>query len=309
MLRIALFLATNLAVMLVLGVLLAVLSAAGVIPPEYSRSYGPLLVMCGMFGFTGSLISLFLSKTIAKRSVGARVIEQPRGAEEAWLVQTVARLAEEAGIGMPEVAVYDSPDINAFATGARRNDALVAVSTGLLRRVDRQGVEGVLGHEVAHVANGDMVTLTLLQGVLNTFVLFFARVIGMAIDNAMRRGGNNNRASFYYRGPGYYLGVMLAELVLGVIATVIAMWFSRWREYRADAGGARLAGTYPMLHALEQLADSARADREGLPESLAAFGIRPSKGGMLAKLFSTHPPLDERIRRLRARAQSEGIEV
>ena len=306
--RIGLFLITNLAVVAVLGVLMAVLSAAGVIPPEYSRSYGPLLVMCGMFGFTGSLISLFLSKTIAKRSVGARVIEQPRGPEEAWLVQTVARLAQEAGIGMPEVAIYDSPDVNAFATGARRNDALVAVSTGLLRRVDRKGVEGVLGHEVAHVANGDMVTLTLLQGVLNTFVLFFARVIGMAIDNAMRRG-SNSRSSFFYRGPGYYLGVMLAELVLGVIATVIAMWFSRWREYRADAGGARLAGTYPMLSALEQLADSARGEREGLPESLAAFGIRPSQGGLLAKLFSTHPPLDERIRRLRARAQSEGLEV
>lgn len=308
MLRIGLFLVTNLAVMLVLGVLLGILTTTGVIPPEYSASYGPLLVMCGVFGFAGSLISLFLSKATAKRSVGARVIEQPRGPEEAWLVQTVARLAQEAGIGVPEVAIYDSPDVNAFATGARRNDALVAVSTGLLRSVDREGVEGVLGHEIAHVANGDMVTLTLLQGVLNTFVLFFARVIGMAIDNALRRG-NNSRSSFSYRGPGYYLGVMLAELVLGVIATVIAMWFSRWREYRADAGGARLAGTYPMLSALEQLADSARADREGLPESLAAFGIRPSKGGLLAKLFSTHPPLDERIRRLRARAQSEGIEV
>lgn len=303
--RIALFLATNLAIVLVFGVLLALLTASGVLPPDVGRAYGPLLVLCAVFGFGGSIVSLLLSKGIAKRSVGAHVITQPRSAEEAWLLQTVAALARDAKIGMPEVAIYDSPDVNAFATGARRDDSLVAVSTGLLRRMDREGVKGVLGHEVAHIANGDMVTLTLLQGVVNTFVLFFARVIGAMVDSALR-GGRDDRRSYGY-GPGYWIASIVAELVLGLLATMIVMWFSRWREYRADAGGAALAGAYPMLTALEQLAGGT-ADR-GLPDSLTAFGVRSSPGGLLTALFSSHPPLDRRIARLRERVRAQGLDV
>ncbi|MGE0708860.1 MAG: protease HtpX [Planctomycetota bacterium] len=307
MLRLALFLVTNLAVLLVFGVVLGVLVATGIVPPDLAQAYGPLLALCAAFGFGGALVSLALSKEVARRAVGAQVIDRPRDANEAWLLQTVTDLAKRAGIGTPEVAIYDSPEPNAFATGARRDAALVAVSTGLLRRMSRDGVEGVLGHEVAHVANGDMVTMTLLQGVLNTFVLFFSRIAGNLIDAALRGNSREQRQSYGY-GPGYYLATVVAELVLGLLATVIVMWFSRWREFRADAGGARLAGTTSMLTALEQLAAS-HGEEGHLPESLSAFGIRPGGGGLLAGLFRSHPPLDVRITRLRERARGEGLDL
>jgi heat shock protein HtpX len=286
--RITLFLFTNLAVMLLLTLVWSVLSASGVIPPDLFGGYGPLLVMATVFGFGGSAISLLMSKWLAKRTTGARVIEQPANATEMWLVETVRRQAQQAGIGMPEVAVYDSPEPNAFATGASRNSALVAVSTGLMERMQRDEVEAVLGHEVSHVANGDMVTLALLQGVVNTFVIFLSRVIGGIVDSFLR-GKDGERGV----GIGYFVCVMVCEIVLGLFATMIVMWFSRYREYRADTGGANLAGRTKMMNALRRLASM--HGESDLPKSMTAFGIR---GGNLFRLLSSHPPLEERIRRL-----------
>lgn len=286
--RIALFLATNLAVMLLAGVVMSLLGVN-------SNQMSGLLVMAAIFGFGGSIISLLLSKTMAKRATGAQVIVQPRNEGEQWLLATVQRQAQAAGIGVPEVAVYDAPEINAFATGANRNKALVAVSTGLLRSMSRDEAEAVLGHEVSHVANGDMVTMALLQGVLNTFVIVLARVVGGIIDSYL----SGNRES---RGPGfaYYLIVMALELVLGLFATMIAMWFSRRREFRADAGGASLAGRQKMIAALERLESNHRPST--LPAQVEAFGIAGGIGQGLKKLFLSHPPMQERIAALRNQA-------
>jgi len=288
--RIILFIATNLAVMLVLSIVLSVLGVG--------RTYGPgglqlqsLLVFSLVVGFTGSIISLLMSKPMAKWSTGARVIEQPANATELWLVNTVRQLAERAGIGMPEVAVYEG-EPNAFATGAFKNSALVAVSTGLLQGMNREEVEAVLGHEIAHVANGDMVTLTLIQGVVNTFVVFLARVVGSVVDSALSRGERD-------RGPGigYMVTVFVCEIVFGILASIIVAWFSRQREFRADAGSARLLGsTTPMQHALARLGG---LEPGNLPQAMAASGISPSHGGWGA-LFSTHPPLEERIAALQS---------
>ncbi len=282
--RVALFLATNLAVMLLLSVVMAIF---GIDP----RSNAGLLVMAAMFGFGGSIISLLLSKWIAKKTTGAHVIQEPRNEVERWLLQTVRRQAEAAGIGMPEVAIYDAPEINAFATGANRNNALVAVSMGLLRSMDRDEAEAVLAHEVSHVANGDMVTMALLQGVLNTFVIILARLVGRVVDgflNPDREEGG---------GIGYYATVFVLDMIFGVLASIIAMWFSRWREFRADAGAAKLAGSGKMIAALERL--SMTYGTSTLPKQVQAFGISGGVGHGLRRLFMSHPPLEERIAALR----------
>jgi heat shock protein HtpX len=289
--RIVLFVATNLAILFVLNLVLVALERAGVFGESgVAAQYGPLMVMSVLLGFGGSFVSLLMSKWIAKWTTGARVIESPQSATEAWLVDTVRRHAQVAGIGMPEVAVYDAPDMNAFATGATKNSSLVAVSTGLLQQMERPEIDAVLGHEVSHIANGDMVTLTLIQGVLNTFVIFFSRVIGGIIDSALRsrddRGG---------RGIGYFAMVMVSQLVLGILATLIVMWFSRRREFRADRGGASLAGKASMVNALRRLG---RNQGSSLPESLAAFGV--SGRGAVMGLFRSHPPIEERIEALEA---------
>ncbi|WP_372192041.1 protease HtpX [Xanthomonas axonopodis pv. desmodiigangetici] len=287
--RIFLFLLTNLAVLMLAGI---VMSLLGVNPAQMSG----LLVMAAIFGFGGSFISLLLSKFMAKRSTGAQVITEPRTPTERWLLETVRRHAQAAGIGMPEVAVYDGPEINAFATGANRNKALVAVSTGLLQNMDQDEAEAVLGHEIAHVANGDMVTMALLQGVLNTFVIVLARVVGGIIDSALsgnREGG---------RGFAYYIIVFALEMVFGLFATMIAMWFSRRREFRADAGGAQLAGRSKMIAALERL--SLNHGQNTLPSQVQAFGISGGVGEGLRRLFLSHPPLTERIAALRAASGS-----
>lgn len=285
--RIALFLATNLAVLVLASV---VMSLLGVNPRQMSG----LLVMAAIFGFGGSLISLLLSKTMALRATGARVIEQPRDELERWLVSTVQRQAQAAGIGMPQVAIYEGPEINAFATGANRNNALVAVSTGLLRGMNRDEAEAALGYEVSHVANGDMVTMALLQGVLNTFVIVLARVVGGIIDGYLSGNRNNNNGR---RGFAYYLVVMVLEVVFGLLATMIAMWFSRRREFRADAGGASLAGRQKMIAALERL--NAQHATSTLPAQVEAFGIAGGMGQGLKRLFLSHPPLEVRIAALR----------
>ena len=277
--RIALFLLTNLAVLVLAGI---VMSMLGVNPANMTG----LLVMAAVFGFGGSIISLLLSKFMAKRATGAVVITQPRNTTERWLLDTVARQAKAAGIGMPEVAVYDAPEINAFATGANRNNALVAVSTGLLRALDRDEAEAVLGHEVSHVANGDMVTMALLQGVLNTFVIVLSRLVGRMIDGYLgNRDGN---------GIGYFASVFVLDMVFGLFASMIAMWFSRHREFRADTGGASLAGRDKMIAALERL--RLNQGQSTLPNQIAAFGIA---GQMTRRLFMSHPPLEERIEALR----------
>lgn len=276
MLRILLFLATNLAVLVMAAIAMYVLTALGIIPPD--APYTQMLIWCALFGFGGSIFSLAISKWVAKKSTRARVIETPSNEIERWLVSTVERQAKEAGIGMPEVAVFDSPDPNAFATGMFRNNALVAVSTGLLRLMNKQEVEAVLGHEISHVANGDMVTLTLIQGVLNTFVLFIARIIASQFDR------------------GRFLIYMALQMVFGVLASMIVAWFSRRREFRADAGGAALESPTAMASALNRLRTMRDAPSQ-LPDNLTAFGIRGE--GML-KLMATHPPLEERIARLQA---------
>ena len=280
--RIGLFLLTNLAVLILAGIVMSVL---GVNPSQMSG----LLVMAAIFGFGGSIISLLLSKFMAKRGTGAVVITEPRNPTERWLLDTVARQAKAAGIGMPEVAVYDGPEINAFATGANRNNALVAVSTGLLHNMSEEEAEAVLGHEISHVANGDMITMALLQGVLNTFVIVLARVVGGIIDSAL--SGNRDSG----RGFAYYIIVFVLEMVFGLIATMIAMWFSRRREFRADAGGASLAGRQKMIAALERL--KLNHGQSTLPTQIAAFGIA---GSTAKKLFLSHPPLEERIAALRS---------
>lgn len=287
--RIALFLATNLAVLILLGIVMSVLQ--NVFGIRLGNN-GGILVMAAVFGFGGSLISLLMSKWIAKRTTGAQVIEQPRTETEQWLLATVRRQAEAAGIGMPEVAVYDAPEINAFATGANRNAALVAVSTGLIRAMSRDEAEAVLAHEISHVANGDMVTMALIQGVLNTFVLFAARIVGGWID-AMLGGQRESR------GPGifYFVVVMVLDVVFGLIASMIAMAFSRYREFRADAGGAQLAGRHKMIAALQRLSQT--YGQSTLPNQVQAFGISGAVGHGLSRLMRSHPPLEERIEALR----------
>jgi heat shock protein HtpX len=282
--RIALFLATNLAVVLVLSITVRLL---GVEPylNQQGLNLNALLVFAAVFGFGGAFISLALSKWTAKRAVGAQVITEPSSPVERWLVQTVARQAEVAGIKMPEVAIYESPEINAFATGMSKNSSLIAVSTGLLQQMTRQEAEAVLGHEVSHAANGDMVTMALIQGVVNTFVMFLSRVIGHLVDRVVFRTENGH-------GPAFFITLIVAELLLGILASIIVMWFSRQREFRADRGGAELAGRPHMIAALRRLASLQPAP---LPDRMAAFGISGSSGGRLMRLFRTHPPLEERI--------------
>ena len=288
--RITLFLLTNLAVLALVSIVMAIL---GVNP---STGAG-LLVFAALFGFGGSLISLMMSKWTAKRFTGAQVIAEPRNEVERWLVETVRRQAGAAGIGMPEVAVYDAPEINAFATGANRNNALVAVSTGLLRSMDRDEAEAVLGHEIAHVANGDMVTMALLQGVLNTFVIVLARVVARALGNYMGRD---------LGGMAYFAVVFVLDMVFGLFASMIAMWFSRHREFRADAGGAALAGRHKMIAALERLAQN--HGQNTLPKQVAAFGISGGIGHGLKRLLMSHPPLEDRIAALRNAPPETGRE-
>ena len=296
--RVFLLIATNFAVLFLLSLVIQVFGIDNWLARR-GFDYEGLLVLAAIFGFGGAFISLAMSKWTAKMAMGVQVIQQPSSEIERWLVTTVHNHAQRAGIGMPEVGVFDSPEPNAFATGANRNAALVAVSTGLLRNMRRNEIEAVLGHEVAHVANGDMVTLTLIQGVLNTFVIFLARVIGGLIDGATRGNGDNRGT-----GMGYFITVMLAQIVLGLFATMIVAWFSRRREFRADEGGADLAGTPSMIGALEALKRAHSPSR--LPESLAAFGINGQRARTLQKLFMSHPPLEERIAALEQRTATLG---
>lgn len=291
MMRIFLFLATNLAVLLVASITLKLLG----VDRFTGQNYGSLLVFCAVFGFAGSFVSLFLSKWMAKRSTGTQIIEQPRTRQEQWLVSTVERLARDAGVGMPEVGIFPAREANAFATGWNRNSSLVAVSQGLLERFSPDEVEAVLAHEIGHVANGDMVTLTLIQGVVNTFVMFFARIFGSFVDKAILK--NESDAP----GIGYYIATIVAELVLGILASVIVMWFSRKREFRADEAGARLAGTAAMIGALRRLQIESGQVESQMPESLAAFGISGGLKHGLAGLLMSHPPLEVRIAALQQR--------
>ena len=290
--RIFLFLLTNLLVLVLLG---AVLHFTGLgAYAQASGGYTGLLIVSALFGFIGSFVSLLMSKWLAKRGTGARVIEQPRTEAERWLVATVGRLAESSGIRTPQVAIFPSPDPNAFATGARPNAALVAVSEGLMRSMDKREIEAVLAHEISHVVNGDMVTMALLQGVMNTFVFFLSRVIGMAVDNFLS-GGRNRRGS----GLGYFIAVIASQLVLGLLTSMVVMTYSRRREYRADAGAAGLVGPGAMVSALQALE---RGQDRGapLPEQLAAFGIRGGGAtSLLSHLMRSHPPLSARIAALR----------
>ena len=288
--RIILFLATNLAIVLVLSITMRLL---GVEPylTEAGLNLGSLLIFAAVMGMGGSFISLAISKWTAKRMTGARVIETPETPGEAWLVETVRRQAQIAGIGMPEVAIFDSPDVNAFATGMNKNSALVAVSTGLLQAMTKTEAEAVLGHEISHVANGDMVTLALIQGVVNTFVMFLSRVIGHLVDKVVFKTERGT-------GPAFFVTMIIAEMVLGILASIIVMWFSRQREFRADSGGAALAGRGAMISALERL--KAQREPAPLPEKMAAFGISGGMGSGLKRLFMTHPPLEERIAALKA---------
>jgi heat shock protein HtpX len=288
MMRILLFLGTNVAILVLISFTFRLLGIEGLLQENgVDLNLQALLVMSAVIGFSGSLISLFISKWSAKRAMGVQVIEQPANRTEHWLLETVRRQAERAGIGMPEVGIFDSPDPNAFATGWNRNAALVAVSTGLLQRMDEGEVEAVLGHEVSHVANGDMVTLALIQGVINTFVVFLARVIGHFFDRVVLK---NERGY----GIGYFVVTIVAEIVLAFLASMIVMWFSRRREFRADSGGAELAGRGKMIGALQRL--QAVHEPHDLPDQFAAFGI----SGSVRKLFSSHPPLEQRIAALQA---------
>jgi heat shock protein HtpX len=286
--RVLLLVATNVAVLVVLSVVARLLGVDRVLDQQGGINFEALLAFSAVFGFGGALISLAISKWMAKRTTGAHVITQPSNATEAWLYETVERQARQAGIGMPEVAIYESADMNAFATGARRDAALVAVSTGLLQKMSRREVEAVLGHEISHVANGDMVTLTLIQGVVNTFVLFLSRVIGYLVDRLVFRSERDH-------GPGFFITSLVAQIVLGVLASMIVAWFSRQREFRADTGGATLAGRDGMIAALQRLQQA--HDPQPLPDSLKAAGI--SGGGKMMRLFMSHPPLEERIEALR----------
>ena len=293
--RVALFLATNLAIVLVLSVVLRLLGVDRILDESGSGlNYQSLLILSLVIGFGGSFLSLAMSKWMAKRATGARVIEQAQNATESWLLATVERQSRDAGIAMPEVAIYESPDMNAFATGARRNAALVAVSTGLLRGMPKSEIEAVLAHEVTHVANGDMVTLALIQGVVNTFVIFLSRVVGHIIDRVVLK---NDRGY----GIGYFVSVLVAQLVLGILASTIVMYVSRRREFRADAGSARLNGREPMIAALGRLGGATPAQ---LPESLEAFGISGGVRQGIMRLFMSHPPIPERIEALRQASMS-----
>ena len=294
--RIFLFLITNFAILFVLSITMQLLGIDRMLQQETGLNLYGLLAMAAIFGFGGAFISLLISKWMAKMATGAQVIEVPSNPTERWLVDTVKRQAEKAGIGMPEVAVYDAPEINAFATGWNRNNALVAVSSGLLQNMTQDEAEAVLGHEVSHVANGDMVTLTLIQGVLNTFVIFLSRVVGFVVDRVLLK---NERGY----GPGYWVATIVAQLVLGLLAAMIVAWFSRHREFRADAGGASLAGREKMISALDRL--KLNQEQTTLPAQVQAFGI--SGGGGFMALFSSHPPLDVRIAALREAGQPQRV--
>ena len=290
--RIGLFLLTNLAVLAVIAVSFRLLGLDGTaVQADGGLNLSSLLVMSAIIGFAGSLVSLALSKWTAIRLMGARVIENPGNANEIWLVDTVRRQAERAGIGMPDVAIFEAPEPNAFATGARRDHALVAVSTGLLHAMSRDEVEAVLAHEVSHVANGDMVTLALIQGVVNTFVVFLSRLVGHVLDRAIFRSESGH-------GPGFFITSFVAQILFGILASAIVMWFSRQREFRADAGAATLAGKSKMIAALERL--RAVHEPQDLPDQLAAFGINGGRTGGIKALFLSHPPLEARIAALRA---------
>ncbi len=289
--RTFLFIATNLAVVFVINITLRLLGVDRILDQSGGINFNALLIMSLVIGFSGSIISLLMSKWSAKRMVGAQVIENPIDPIERWLLETVRRQANAAGIGMPEVAIYDASDVNAFATGWNRNAALVAVSTGLLHNMSKDEIEAVLGHEMSHVSNGDMVTLALIQGVVNTFVIFFAKLFGILVDRVLLKNDERNGP-----GIGAFVAEIAAQLVLGVLASVIVMWFSRQREFRADAGGANLAGRNKMIAALERL--KINHEQTVLPAKMAAFGISGGKGMM--RLFMTHPPLEERIAALRA---------
>ena len=294
MLRIALFLLTNLAIVLVASITLSLLGFEGYLASNgVDLNLSSLLVFCFVFGMAGSVVSLLLSKTMAKMGTGTQIIESPRNADEQWLVATVAELAKDAGIGMPEVGIFKSQTSNAFATGWDRNNALVAVSTGLLSRFSRDEAHAVMAHEIGHVANGDMITLALIQGVVNTFVMFFSRVIGHTIDRAVFKTERGH-------GPAFYITTFVAEIILGILASIIVFWFSRQREFRADQAGAQLAGAPAMIGALERLRAEQGTPSE-LPDSMVAFGIRTG-GNTMMRLFMTHPPLEERIAALKAAA-------
>jgi len=292
--RVFLFLATNIAVLVVLSIVLRLLGVDRILDDAGTglNMYN-LLVFAAVFGFGGSFISLAMSKWMAKRMVGAKVITNPRSAEELWLVDTVKKHASMANIGMPEVAIFNSPSPNAFATGMNKNNALVAVSSDLMRTMNKEEVEAVIGHEISHVANGDMITLTLIQGVVNTFVIFFSRIVGHFVDRVILKNEEGH-------GLGFFITTIIAQIVFGILASVIVMWFSRRREYRADVGGAKLAGRQNMISALEKLK---KGIAQPLPQQMSAFGIngKPSKQG-LKLLFMSHPPLDDRIEALKKSA-------
>ncbi len=295
MFRIFLFLLTNLAVLVVAGIVLSLLGVTSYLEEGGTDlNLQALLIFCGVFGFSGSLISLLISKWMAKRSTRARVISQPATPEERWLVETVTELAQQAGIGMPEVAIFPAQQSNAFATGWNRNKALVAVSEGLLQRFNKDEVRAVLAHEIGHVANGDMITLALVQGVVNTFVMFFARIIGHTVDRVIFKTERGH-------GIGFWITTIIAEIVLGILASMIVFWFSRRREFRADVAGASLAGRESMIGALQRLQSEVRAQVPNqMPDTLTAFGISPGFGKKVGRAFMTHPPLEERIEALRS---------
>ncbi len=296
--RVFLLLITNIAILVVLSIVISVLGLDRMLY-QSGLNLGPLLAFSFIFGMGGSFISLAISKWMAKMAVGAEVIEQPRNNTESWLVNTVHQHAQAAGIAMPDVAIYDSPEPNAFATGPSRSNSLVAVSTGLLRSMNADQASAVLAHEVGHVANGDMVTLTLIQGVLNTFVIFLSRVIGFIVDRALHRDGEGGY------GMGYFITVIVSQILLGILASIIVYWFSRRREYRADAAGARLAGTANMIGALQALQRS--VEPEHMPEQLAAMGISGVRKGGMRMLFASHPPIEDRIAALREGRHMQGL--
>jgi len=294
MFRIGLFLLTNVAIIAVASITLSLLGVSGILANNgVDLDLGSLLIFCAVFGFAGSFISLLLSKFMAKMSSGTKIISQPQNDDERWLLTTVAELAKKADIGMPEVGIFPAQQSNAFATGWNRNNALVAVSAGLLQRFSRDEVRAVLAHEIGHVANGDMITLSLVQGVVNTFVMFFARLIGFFVDRVILK---NERGL----GLGYWITTIVAEIFLGILASIIVMWFSRRREFRADAAGAELAGRSAMIGALRKLQEESKAHVSNqMPDTLTAFGISSGWKQRTSKLFMTHPPLEERIEALR----------
>ena len=291
MLRIGLFLLTNLAVIIVASITLNLLGVGSYLDSRGGLDLQNLLAFCAVFGFSGALISLFISKWMAKKTTGTQIISQARNAEEHWLLETVKELSEKAGIGMPEVGVFPAQQANAFATGWNKNNALVAVSSGLLQRYSKEEVRAILGHEIGHVANGDMVTLALIQGVVNTFVMFFARIIGHAVDRVILKNEEGH-------GLGFYIATFVAEIILAFLAQIIVMWFSRRREYRADEAGAKLASPAGMVSALEHLKAESEVPNQ-MPDSLMAFGINQGMRSGLQAMFSSHPPLDERIQALK----------